>query len=297
MPWWDFWKSSDETKPGTPTGSEQTDQPRTASYSSPPPLRTPTASVLSPERRERRIGDLIRRRDGLRFDIEQGELARSVDNPWQERIALLQESMATVAADRAQLAAIDPEPTWHVPPLAVTDPAVAVAEPTRVSFRIGDLLFEFVEATDWDNRGGMVVRGDLRRTAGDAAAISARVDEPTPPLDWQPILDSALLTFALALRDAALEATDPPAASTLRDIIREDDAVGGWINLHGTNNVRVQRAFQRQELRAEEERLRLELTREDEQRRTLIDRLPVARKRLATVVDDLETLGADPNQS
>ncbi len=297
MPWWDFWKSSDETKPGTPAESDQTDRPRTASYSSPPPLRPPIASVLSPERRERRIGDLIRRRDGLRFDIEQGELARSADNPWQERIVLLQESMATVAADRAQLAAIDPEPTWHVPPLAVTDPAVAVAEPTRVSFRIGDLLFEFVEATDWDNRGGMVVRGDLRRTAGDAAAISAGVAEPTPPLDWQPILDSALMTFALALRDAALEATETPAVSTLRDIIREDVAVGGWINLHGTNNVRVQRAFQRQELRAEEERLRLELTREDEQRRTLIDRLPVARKRLATVMDDLETLGADPNQS
>ena len=296
MPWWEFWKPRDGTATPEPVAPERADQPRTASYSSPPPLRTTTTSVLSPERRERRIGDLTRRRDGLRFDIEQGEHAQAPDNPWRERTALLQESMATIAADRAQLAAIRPEPTWPVPALAVTDITVAVADPTRVSFRIGDHAFEFVEATDWDNRGGMVVRGDLRRTAGDSSSVSAGVPESTPPPDWQPTLDSALLTFALALRDAALEGTKTPAVTTLRDIIREDGEVGGWTNLHGTNNVRVQRAFQRQELRAEEERLRQELTREDEQRRTLIDRLPVARKRLATVMDDLETLGVDPNQ-
>ena len=293
MPWWEFWKSRDGSAMSQPGAPERSDQPRTAPYSSPPPLRTPTTSALSPERRERRIGDLIRRRDGLRFDIEQGELAQGQDNPWRERITLLQESMATVAADRAQLAALGPEPTWPVPALPVTDVAVAVAEPTRVSFRMGGQLFEFVEATDWDNRGGMVVRGDLRQTLGDSSMISAGSSGTSPPSGWLPTLDPALLAFALALRDAALEGTARPAVTTLRDVLREDDEVGGWTNLHGTNNIRVQRAYRRQELRAEEERLRLELTREDEQRRTLVDRLPVARKRLATVMDDLENLGVD----
>ncbi len=295
MPWWEFWKPRDGSAMSEPVAPERSDQPRTASYSSPPPLRTPTTSALSPERRERRISDLIRRRDGLRFDIEQGELAQGPDNPWQERIALLQESMATIAADRAQLAAIPPEPTWPVPALPVSDVAVSVADPTRVAFRIDGQPFEFIEATDWDNRGGMVVRGDLRQTVGDSSMISAGGSDTSPPSDWQPTLDSALLTFALALRDAALEGTARPTVTTLRDIIREDDEVGGWTNFHGTNNVRVQRAYRRQELRAEEERLRQELAREDEQRRTLVDRLPVARKRLATVMDDLETLGADPD--
>ncbi len=295
MPRWQFWKSSETPEPTVVARPTPDDQPRTASYGSPPRLRTPTTSVLSPERRERRIGDLIRRRDGLRFDIEQGELALSPDNPWRERISLLQESIATIAADRAALASIAPEPTWTVPALPVSQPVVTSAEPSRVSFRVGDQPLDYVEASDWDNRGGMVVHGDLRRTGGDPGLIATGAD-PVPPPDWQPILETALATFALTVRDAALEGTASPNVKTLRDIIREDDEVGGWTNLHGTNNVRVQRAYRRQELRAEEERLRQELTREDEQRRTLTDRLPIARKRLATVMDDLVTLGVDPDQ-
>ena len=295
MPRWQFWKSDEPADPAleaTPTGA---DQPRTASYGSPPPLRTPTSSVLSPERRERRIGDLIRRREGLLFDIEQGELALAPDNPWQERIGLLQEAIATIAADRSALASVAPEPTWLVPALPVSQLAVSGAEPSRVSFRVADQPFEYVEASDWDNRGGMVVRGDLRRTSGNPASIAAGA-VPAPPPDWQPILESALAAYALAVRDATLGDAESPGARTLRDIIREDDEVGGWTNLHGTNNVRVRRAYHRQELRSEEERLRQELSREDEQRRTLTDRLPVARKRLATVMDDLIALGVDPDQ-
>ena len=295
MPRWQFWKPNEQTESTAATAPAEASQPRTASYGSPPPLRTPPSGVLSPERRERRIGDLIRRRDGLRFDIEQGETALSPDNPWQERISLLQESIATIAADRAALASISPEPTWLVPAIPISQTVVTSAEPSHVSFRVGDQPFEYVEASDWDNRGGMVVRGDLRRTSGDPGVIAAGA-EPAPPPDWQPILESALSAFALAARDAALEGTASPDVKTLRDIIREDDDVGGWTNLHGTNNVRVQRAYQRQELRAEEERLRQELTREDEQRRTLSDRLPVARKRLAAVMDDLMKLGGDPDQ-
>lgn len=295
MPRWQFWKPDDPADPAGSNLSADSEQPRTAPYGSPPPLRTPTTTLLSPERRERRIGELIRRRNGLRFDIEQGELAQTRDNPWQDRIGLLQESIATIAADRTALVSLGQEPTWPVPALVVSQPVVSTTEPALVSFCIGDQAFEFVEAADWDNRGGMVVRGDLRRTSGDPGALVPGNANP-PPHSWRPTLESALSTFALALRDAALAGTAPPDVRTLREIIREDDEVGGWTNLHGTNNVRVHRAYQRQELRAEEERLRQELTQEDEQRRTLIDRLPVARKRLASVNEDFVALGIDPDQ-
>ncbi len=295
MPRWQFWKPHDPADPAQPSIATDSEQPRTASYGSPPPLRTPTTTGLSPERRQRRIGDLIRRRDGLRFDIEQGELAQAPDNPWQERMSLLQESITTIAVDRTALASLGPEPTWPVPALPVSQPTVSTTQTAQVSFRIGDQVFEFIEALDWDNRGGMVVRGDLRRTSGDPDDLVLGNTTPEPQ-SWQPTLESALSAFALAIRDAALEGATSPNVRTLREIIREDPEVGGWTNLHGTNNVRVQRAYQRQVLRAEEERLRRELTQEDEQRRTLVDRLPVARKRLVSVNEDLVALGLDPDQ-
>jgi hypothetical protein len=249
---------------------------------------------MSPERRQRRIEDLRQRRAGLIFDIDQGELAQSGENPWQERIALLQESVATITVDRSRLDNLPPEPTWPVPAIPVSNTTASTAEQAEVAFMVGSQRFAYVEATDWDNRGGMVVRGDLRRVAGDPANITAGGTASDQPDAWLPVLDSALTAFALGLRDSALDGKDLPSALTLRDIIREDNEAGGWLNVHGTSNVRVQRAWQRQELRAEEDRLARELTQEQEERRTLIDRLPIARKRLAALDEDLRALGASP---
>ena len=295
MPRWQFWRQRDApAEPGL-TPADNHIPTCTATHGTPaPPKPAKPPGAMSPERRERRIGELRRRRAGLLFDIEQGELAQEPENPWQERIALLQESLATIAADRTRLDSEPPEPTWPVPPLPLTDLTVSTDEPARVAFAIDGQPFSFAEASDWDNRGGMVVRGDLRRTSGDPAGIAVGTTAGAPPASWLPLLDAALTAFALAVRDAALAGTDRPRSTTLRDIIREDDEAGGWRNVHGTSNVRVRRAWQRQELRADEARLREELTREQEERRTLVDRLPVARKRLSVLDDELRGLGADP---
>ena len=296
MPRWDFW-SKRRREPEAPPSSPPPESARTASYGSPPPIRTPTVPVLSPERRERRISDLRRREAGLLYDIEQARLAQSPDNPWQERIDLLRESIATIASDRARLDAAGPEPTWPVPPLRITELSVSLDEPVEVAFALDRQVFRYVEATDWDNRGGMVVRGDLRLVSGDPSLVARDLRTISTPPSWEPVLDAALLAFALDLRDTALDGGKLPIALTLRDIIREDHEAGGWSNLHGTNDVLVRRAFARQELRAEENRLAAELAREDEQRRTILDRLPIARKRLATVRDELVALGVDPDRA
>jgi hypothetical protein len=310
MPGWRFWRSRDEKSEATPrsggdvpdtsapaagvTADQDTpaDQapPRTATAGTTPPVR-PAGSLLSPERRAVRLGELRRRRDGLLFDIERGEEASRPDNPWAERIALLRESLATVDADRAAIEAEPPAPTAPVPPLPIQAVTVTTGDPATVTCVIDGVPFAWAEATDWDNRGGMVVRGDLRRREGDVAAIASRV--PGAPSDWPTALGDALDAWAIALRDRALDGDTLPRDASLRDVITEDREVGGWRNTHGTNPLRVQGAYRRQELRAERDRLDRQIAEEEEERRTLVDRLPIARRRLAGVREELAALGDD----
>ncbi len=298
MPNWRFWKnrpgdnhagsgSGDDADNHAPAGE---DQPRTAVPGTPHPARQP-GSALSPERRARRIADLEHRRDGLLYDIEQGELAASSDNPWAERIALLRESLETIAADRERLETLAPEPTWAVPDIPVTNIQVTTGEPASVAFNIDGSTFRFAEVTDWDNRGGMIVRGDLRPVSGDARSLPLP-NEPALANRYLPALIDALAVFAVALRDAALDGKSSSNDNTLRDVIHEDTETGGWRNVHGTNPIQVQRSYERQALRAERDRIEAEIAAEEEQRRTLVDRLPIARKRLAGVLEDLDRLGA-----
>ncbi|MEA2581969.1 MAG: hypothetical protein QOF33_54, partial [Thermomicrobiales bacterium] len=60
---------------------------------------------------------------------------------------------------------------------------------------------------------------------------------------------------------------------------------------HGTCPECQRRAWQRQHLDAEEERLRREREREEDERARLADRLPIARRRLAEVDAKIAALG------
>ncbi|CAA9540644.1 MAG: hypothetical protein AVDCRST_MAG49-822 [uncultured Thermomicrobiales bacterium] len=271
--------------------AEVADGARTATHGGavPLPSRARPGQPAGAER-ERRRTELLRRRDAVLYDIEQGELALSPDNPWQERIDLLTESLATVAADRKALDAATARPTHPLPPAPVESIVVAAGDQAEVTFRIGGEVFRFAEEIDWDNRGGMVVRGDLRHEAGDAAAI---VPPDTPPDLRGALADhlaGSLAVFAIDLRDRALAGDPPPVAVTLADLARPDPEVGGWRDWHGNNPVRSEREHRRQQLRAEADHLETERTAEAEQRHTLADRLPIARRRLADIDDDLAAL-------
>ena len=247
--------------------------------------------VISPERRRVRIDDLHRRRDMLLYEIDRGELAGRPDNPWTARIALLTESLATIAADRAALDREPPAPTWSVPPLPVDEIVIETSEPLIVSFRVGPEPFRFAEQRDWDNRGGMVVRGDLEPVSGAANALVPQDLPSSIRPAFTGAVSDAVLAFAVRLRDDALASEAHQSVNTLRDIIMEDDETGGWRDLHGANPVRLDRAFRRQRLRAEEDRLIAERNAERDEQRTLADRLPIARRRLAQVESDLARLG------
>jgi hypothetical protein len=82
-----------------------------------------------------------------------------------------------------------------------------------------------------------------------------------------------------------------PPPATLADLARPCDECGGWHDWHGTCAECQRRAWRRQELDVEEERLRTERAREDEERARLADRFPTARRRLAEVDAEIASLG------
>jgi hypothetical protein len=162
--------------------------------------------------------------------------------------------------------------------------------PATVEFRIGPERFRFEEETDWDQRGGPVVRGELRRRAGDVANLvpPASPDELHPALTTH--LTDSVTAFATDLRDRALDNEPLPAAPTLADLARPDPEHGGWLDWRGASAVGAQRAWRRQQLQAEAQRLLSEREAEMEDRVKWAERLPIARRRLADVDAEIAKL-------
>lgn len=266
----------------------------------------PTAPSLPPTRRPRRrdtvpvadpalqgrLDHLRQRRELVLFDVERAEAATSPDNPWQERVDLLGESLAEIEAD---LAALDQEresPGVTLPETPITRIAAIGDEPATVAFTIGGEHFRFEEERDWDQRGGPVVRGDLRRRSGDVAKVIPAnlatnrelVEELTDHLA------ASVVVLATDLRDRAVDGAPLPAQPTLADLARPCEECGGWRDWRGTCDRCAERAFRRQRLRAEADRLRGERDAEADERRKWADRLPIAYRRLADVEAEIARL-------
>ena len=290
MAWWQIWKQNDDEPARTPEvtmpeGSRTA--PRDGRLVRP---AEPTGPPQSPSRAERRRTELERRRSGLLFDVEQGELAQTDPNPWGERIALLDQTLATIRADRGALDAMPLAPSWELPAEPIRALGVTPDEPAAVRFSVADEPFLYQEAIDWDQRGGAIVRGDLQHQAGDVAAI---VPANTPH-DLRSALEqhlaSSLLSFATDMRDRGLERQDLPETPTLRDLAMPCPECGGWRNWGGRCAACAERDLRRQALHAEAVRIQDERAAEAEIRHRLIERLPLARRRLADVEAELTTL-------
>ncbi len=269
------------------------DGARTATHGGPQPRPAATRPSGPPDKaaRERRRRELLRRRDAILFDIEQGELALRPENPWQERIDLLGDALGTIDADREALARRRPEPTFPLPPIPITDIATTSGDEATVRFAIGGEPFAFAEEVDWDERGGAVVRGDLRHQVGDTARL---VPDETP-CDLRKALAhhlaGSVTVFATDLRDRAIAGEPLPAAPTLADLARPCPKCGGWSDWHGRCPACTRRDLERQALNAEAARLEAERSREAEERHRWAERLPIAHRRLADIEADLAALG------
>ena len=277
MPRWRFWEQRSDAGSTEPP-------PSPAIVGKPPhrPSRRPAPASPDPATQDR-LTQLRKRRELVAFDLERAESATRPDNPWQERIDLLAESIAGVEADLAALAALPPEPSFPLPETPITGIEATAGEPAAVRFAIGPERFLFEEETDWDQRGGPRVRGDLRQRTGDAAAL---LPPDTPPDRRDALaahLADGLSVFATDLRDRALDGEPLPASPTLADLARPCPECGGWRDWRGHCDACARRAWQRQTLRQELARFDAERTAEAEDRHTWTERLPIARRRLADV--------------
>lgn len=237
-----------------------------------------------------RLDALRRRRDMAAYDLERAELAHLPDNPWRERIELLDQSLATIEKELQELEVVEPLPPISLPETPITAIDVRLEEPLRVSFQIGDERFLWEEEIDWDQRGGPVVRGQIRQRGGDAVKL-VPVDIPASRRDAliRRLWDS-LEVFAFDLRERALEGAELPADATLADLARPCPVCGDWLDWRGHCDACAQRAWQRQNLKAETARIELEREDEESDRYKWAERLPVARKRLADLDADIAAL-------
>jgi hypothetical protein len=289
---WRFWDRGEKptNESATTTAQVPPVAPKARGFQPPPPRRDPTPTASRPDEDDK-LSRLLRRRESVLYDVEQAEAASQPDNPWQQRIALLDEALAAVARDRAALATLPVQPGIPLPTTPIVNLDAAADAPARVSFDVGPSHFAYAEDIDWAERGTQLVRPELVLQTGDPASLvppSFPADRRDDLIDQ---LTASLFVFATDLRDRALNGQPLPATPTLADLARPCTECGGWHDWHGTCRECERRAWRRQELDAEETRLRQEREREDEERARLADRLPIARRRLAEVDAEIAAVG------
>lgn len=281
MTWWRFWEHKETEATSDDTAPRRTTTAGTMPTSS--ATKEPTRTAPTSDAKLHHLEQLRKRRDGIRFDLARAEEASLPDNPWTQRIALLDDAIATVETDLAALDNLVPLPPFPLPKTPIANIDVTTGDQAEVRFSIGAERFHFAEAIDWDERGGPEVRGDLRHQSGNASRLVPD-DVPSDRRDTleRHLIDSVAV-FAVDLRNRALDGQSLPGNATLSDLATPCPVCGGWRDWRGICDACTQRAWQRQQLRAETERLAAEQANETEERHKWAERLPIARRRLADI--------------
>ncbi len=283
MPKWRFWEKE-------PTREQTSALPgRTATAGEPivPNLAPRRSEPASPDH----IAALKRRRDGILFDVEQSELAHQDENPWRERITLLEETVADIRAERARLDDIPRLDLPAPPELPVSLGEVRWQDPALVEITIGDQRFRFESDLDWAERGTYVSRNDLERRGGDAAAIAPTEWEDDTRQRFTDRLNESLFILASDLRNRAENGEALPTVSALHELISPCPDCGDWKLWGGFCPRCAERAQQAKALDDEILGRLGEIAGEEEERATIAERLPVALRRLADVEAELDSLG------
>lgn len=241
---------------------------------------------------QRKRAGLERQRVAILFDIEQGELAASPENPWTARIALLTDALATVSDDLAAAAEVQPGP-WHpLPATPIAIGEVTAGDVVSVAFMVGSEIFRYEEEPDWAERGHQITRGELILREGDASALLPPDVPPGLRDALRAHLEDSLFVFASDLRNRVLDEEPLPNGPTLADLARPCPTCGGWSDWHGTCQACARRQAAMGALKREERRLLDERNEEAEERHRLVEGLPLARRRLRDVEADLARFDA-----
>lgn len=240
---------------------------------------------------QRKLVGLRRQRVVILFDIEQGELAASPDNPWTQRIALLTEAMTGVADDLVAANTIEPGPYHAVPETPIAIGAIDSGDAASVELAVGNQRFLYSEDQDWAERGHQIARSELVRRTGDVDALLPGDTPADLRDDLRAHLSDSLFVMASDLRDRTLDGDPMPTNPSLADHAAPCPVCGNWTDWRGTCQACARRNARLMELKREEGRLLDERAREAEERRQLVEGMPLARKRLRDVEADLARLG------
>ncbi len=286
MPKWRFWERPAE--PSRPDADATPTMPRRTAPAGEiirPEVAAPRPGGPDPQR----LATLRRRRDGMLFDVDQSELAAQPENPWRERMALLEETQRQVQAELAGLTAPRLErPSFPATTVAIDE--VRWEDPASILFAIGDEHVSYGSEIDWAERGTYVSRNELTLQNGDPSGLIPE----TFPEELRDLaterLTEALFIFASDLRRRA-ESDEPlPSNVTLDQIIGICPECGDWLAWGGYCPTCTALAQQRQALSEEATRLGIEIQQEEEDRAKLADRLPVVRRRLAEIESEIARL-------
>jgi hypothetical protein len=291
---WRFWERDQEEeskKEPEQTRPAGTVAPRAKGFRAPAP-RDAEALRASTSENSDQLERLLRRRDSIVFDVEQSESALDDDNIWTRRVETLDEAIANVLADRTIREVVNPLPAIPLPPTPIEDISVETGPPASASFRIGNEVFTYEEEIDWAERGTQIVRPDLNHVAGDPSRIL--------PADFAGERHEALIAhlreslfeLATALRDEVIETGTTTIAANLAALAKPCPVCGNWLDWHGICQTCRLREWDLQQLAAEEQRLRTERAHELEERNRLVERLPIARRRLAEVDAEIAALSS-----
>lgn len=299
MPWWKFWKSSEEV--GGPRSA-------TVEAARPPEAGEPTSGWPSTVRvttRPREAGEpvirdaerralrrLLSRRDDLTYDLERSQSAFQPNNTWTERIAQLDAAIAQAEAD---LQAIVPPPrAWTsigLPPTPVEFVEVSTADPASVVLRVADAVVTYREEPDWAERGHQLALPQLTRADGDVASL---VPSDIPDDERHALTEHLRHSFAIVADDAlerALAGEAPPEI-TLADQTRPCERCGGWLDPKGRCSACVELDWRRGQVRGDIEGLRHERENVRRDLERARDRLPIIQRQVAETDSDIQKLRA-----
>ncbi|CAN5614700.1 hypothetical protein BH09CHL1_BH09CHL1_33530 [soil metagenome] len=285
MPNWKPWKKN------TPAEQVSALPGRTATAGEPIiPATAPRENApASPDR----VATLKRRRDGILFDVEQSELAQQPENPWRERIELLNQTIDDIRRERQGLDSLPkverPIPTNQ--PVSID--RVTANDPATVSYSIAAEPFLFESEVDWAERGTTISRNELELRTGDASIFASPDWSESDRADFATRLNESLFIFASDLRNRAENGEAFPSELTLSDLISTCPVCGDWQLWGGLCPACAERDRQRKSLDSEISARLLEINAEEEERAKLADRLPIALRRLADVQAELKALGID----
>lgn len=239
---------------------------------------------------ESRKAALQRRRMAIQFDIDQGELALSPENPWSHRIELLTEALGNVESELQQSRQVAPAPFHQLPATPIADIEVSESEPYRVSFSVAGEEFLFNEKLDWIERGGILAQPEFVREKGDAGNLVPSDTPRNRVEDLAAHLRESVTSFAVGLRDARLASESLPTGVTLADLALPCPTCGGWMDYSGNCNACAIRKVTEQNLFQERQRLMKERSSEAEERHRLGERLPLALRRMRDLEQELAEL-------